>query len=123
MIDGTDERVNAAVLHAQAAQVLERFLFAQIDKLGFDPGTNHDRFGREMVPRVILNKIDILLCRAVAAIVDRGAGVTDPGYRREVALTDVARENRWLRGEKEKSACDCLLFRGKLCGDGRLSGI
>src|ERR1043166_8699695 len=114
MIDGTDERVNAAVLHAQAAQVLERFLFAQIDKLGFDPRTDHNRFSRKMVPRVILDKIDISR-RTIAAIADRAAGITDPGYICQLVLRYVARENRWLRGEKEKSAGDCLLFRRALC--------
>ena len=59
MINRANERVDAAVLDAETAQIFERFLFAKIDKLTLDLRADHDRLGSKMMLRVIANKIDM----------------------------------------------------------------
>ena len=60
MIDRANQRVDAAVFHAEVAQVFERFFLAKINQFAFDLGANYERFRSEMMLGVILNEIDIL---------------------------------------------------------------
>src|SRR5438046_3818402 len=59
MIDRANERVHTGVFHAEAAQVFERLLLSEVDKLTLDLRADHNCFSGEMVARVILNKIDV----------------------------------------------------------------
>ena len=63
MINGANERVHAAVFHAQTAQIFHRLIFAKIDKFAFDLRADDDRFRCEMMPRVILDRSDMFDCR------------------------------------------------------------
>src|SRR5260370_41299597 len=97
MINRANQRVNAAVFDAEAAQVFERFFLAKIDKFAFDAGTDHERFRSEMILGVILNKIDILrggLCSI--ALCNSG----------EIGLGNVAREQGWLWSQQKESPRD-----------------
>ena len=59
MIRCANERVDAAIFHTNAAQVFESFCLAEINQLAFNLRTDHERFGAEMMLRVILNESDI----------------------------------------------------------------
>ena len=64
--------------------------------------------------RVILDKID-MSCGRTSSITGRN--------RRQVGFGHVACKNCWLRCEQEKTARDCLFFRGQFCSDCRFTGV
>src|SRR5438067_13100091 len=87
MIDRANEHINAAVFNAKTAQILERFLLAQVGKFAFAPGAKYESFRSEMVLRVILDKIDIL----------RGGNcLITLCHRCQIGLSDVAGKKSWL---------------------------
>ena len=72
MIDGANERTNAALIYSEIAQVFPGLGFAKINQLTFDLGADHNGFSREMILGVILNRFHVLHS-AVAAVAGRGA--------------------------------------------------
>src|SRR5207248_9820344 len=82
MIDGQNERTNAALIHSEVAQVFLGLGFAKINQLTLDLGADHNRFSREVTLRVILNGFHVLRC-IVAGVDGPGAAVSDWGYRRD----------------------------------------
>ena len=63
MINRPNKRMDAAVFHTNAAQILKALLLVEIDKFAFDLRADQERFGSEMMLRVILNKGDIFSSR------------------------------------------------------------
>ena len=78
MIDGADQRADAAALDAEVAQIFRCFRLAQIDQLALDLRADHDRFGGEMFLGVFLAP------RAHAA--RRRSPHASCAMRREIAL-------------------------------------
>ena len=78
MINRANERVHAAVFDAEAAQIFQRLFFAQIDQFAFDLRADDDRFGGEMVSRVILDQLDMYRCDAGSSSVRSAAAKSPP---------------------------------------------
>src|SRR5437016_12406009 len=105
MIDRPNELVDTAVLDAQTTQIFHRLIFAKIDEFTFNLRADNDRFGREMMLRVTLDRSDVRGCDVVTEVDDRGSGrifrstVSARRYRsyREVRLSPTARGKCQLR--------------------------
>src|ERR1700726_1301032 len=101
MINRADERVDAAILNTESAQIFHRFFLAQIRKFAFDPGADYKRFRSEMMLSVILNKIDILR---------RGICVIAFCNRSQIGLRDVAGKKGWFRRQEKEISCDNFIL-------------
>src|SRR5260370_22062327 len=131
MIDRPNELVDTGVLNAQTTQIFHRLIFAKIDEATFNLRADKDRFSREMMLRVILDRSDMRACDVVTEVDDTGSGrifrsacsVRGSRSYREVRLSQIARENCRLRCEEEKTARDFTFFRSQFSCDGRLAAV
>src|SRR5438270_8772203 len=114
MINRANQCVHSTVFHPKPAQVLERFFFAQIDKLTFDSRADYDRFGAEMMLRVILDELDILR---------RGICSIALGYGSEIGFSHVTGEKSRLRGQEKEIPRDGFFLWIQRRTNRRLSGI
>src|SRR5438105_3406005 len=104
MIHGANECAYAAARDAEVSQILVRFSFTQVHQFTFDLGADHNRFGREVVPSVLLDRSNMRGRRVVAELAGpgvmlrRSATVRDQVCRKrsEIGFGDVARKKGWL---------------------------
>ena len=103
VINGPNKCVHAGVFHTQTAEVIQRLLLTQINQFTLQLRADDDCFRSEMVPRVLLNRRDVLR-RAVAGDRDLGGrevscpiiAVGAGGYSRQIRFGDVTGEDRRL---------------------------
>src|SRR5260370_16776813 len=97
MIDRPNELVDTGVLDTQTTQIFHRLIFAKIDEFTFNLRADDNRFSREMMLRVILDRSDMRGRDVVTEVDDPGSGRTFRsacsvrGYRsyRQVRLTHL----------------------------------
>src|SRR5437588_1983162 len=131
MIDRPNELVDTAILDAHTTQIFHRLIFAKIDEFTFNLRADNDRFGREMMLRVTLDRSDMRGCEVVTEVDDPGSGrtlrstVSARGYRsyREVRLSHIARENCRLRCEEKKTVRDFSFFRSQFKCNSRFARV
>ena len=90
MINSADERMDAAVFHAEIVQIFQASCFAEIDEFALDLRADHHRFGGKMMARVILDTA----CRRRCLDSSRIAAKSDSA--------DVTCKNSRLRVSRKK---------------------
>src|SRR6266581_3354778 len=131
MIDRPNELVDTAVLDAQTTQIFHRLIFAKIDEFTFNLRADDNRFSREMMLRVTLDRSDMRGCDVVTEVDNPGSGrtfrstVSACGCRNycEVWFSDIARKNCRLRCEEKKTARDFSFFRSQFSRDSRFARV
>src|SRR5436190_16048255 len=104
MIHGANECAYAAARDTEVSEIFARFSFTQVHQFTLNLGADHNRFGREVVPSVFLDRRHMPGGRVVPGIsglglrLRTGATVTDQARRdrSEIGFGDVARKKGWL---------------------------